>query len=62
MIETYKRGRPRLSYEDGSAKTKKRRIQELLSTYSADEIKKAAELLDTPCDTDSDIDKRQYGI
>lgn len=52
LEETKKRSRPRLSYGEGSEKTKKRRVKDLLSKYSAEELIKAAECLQTQSDND----------
>lgn len=40
-----KRGRPRLSYHEGSDKTRKRRIHELIEKYTYDELTQAADSL-----------------
>lgn len=52
-----KKGRPRLSYEESSEKTKKRRVQELISKYGAEELIKAADCLRNQCNDDFDINE-----
>jgi len=42
-----KRGRPRLSYYEGSDKTKRRRIRELLEKYTDEELTRATDSLHT---------------
>lgn len=50
------RGRPRLSFQDGSEKTKKRRIQELALTCTKEELSKALEITVSHSDSESEIE------
>lgn len=51
-----RKGRPRLSFEEGSTKTKRRRVSEIAGNHSSGEILKALELVNQPrgCDTSTD--------
>lgn len=49
-------GRPSVSYSKGSEKTKKRRIENLLSNYTAEEVLRAAKCLKNQSHDDSDTE------
>lgn len=61
-IKTNKKGRPRLPYEEGSEKTKKRRIEDLLSKYNAEELIRAVECLQNQSESHSDMTKSGKNI
>lgn len=52
-----KKGRPSLSFNEGSKKIKKRRIENLLSKYRAEEVLRAAECLQNQSHNDSDTEE-----
>lgn len=51
-----KRGRPRVTYEKGASKTKKRRIEELSSSFSREELVLAIENVEIVSDNESDTE------
>ena len=56
-----KRGRPRVTFEEGSSRTKRRRISDIASSYSKEELSMALKLKNKQCDDDNgDNDRNNY--